>query len=106
MANYRWLPSHRALPDGLSWLTGPSIRLGPAIGPADHVNPVNIRAIRVKKVSPHCFSSFSWRAFIDFRVDEDGRRVRKTRDGGYMHLTPYPLAGSRLPQMRVVTGEL
>jgi hypothetical protein len=82
--------SHRALPDG----------------PADKANPVNIRAIRVKKVSPPCFSSVSWRAFIGFRVDSGGRRVMKTRDDGYMHVTPQPFAGGKLPRMRVATGEL
>ena len=30
----------------------------------------------------------------------------KTRGGGYMHVMPYPLAESKLPQMPIATDEL
>jgi hypothetical protein len=106
MVNYRWLPSHRALPDGPAWLAVPSIRLIPAIGPADHVYPANIRAIRLEKAHWHHCTVFSGLVFIGFHADLDGRRARKTHDSGYMHVTSFPVAGSNVPQALVATGEL
>jgi hypothetical protein len=73
---------------------------------ADHANPVGIRAIPLKKAYSHGFSYLSWRAFTGFGVNLDGRGVMKTHGGGYMHVMPYPLAGSKLPRMPVATDEL
>jgi hypothetical protein len=73
---------------------------------ADHANPVNIRTICLKKAYSHCFSYFSCRAVIEFRVNRGGRGVMKTRGGGYMHVTPYLLAGGKLPRRLVAIGQL
>jgi hypothetical protein len=67
---------------------------------------MGIRAIPLKKAYSHCFSYLSWRAFTGFGVNLDGRGVMKTHGGGYMHVMPYPLAGSKLPRLPAATDEL